>query len=284
MYTDPSGEIAWFIPLIYIGVVAAINVATNMDVIIQTSHEKGGWAAFGKAMGYFGLGAIDGAVSWYCPALSPIVGFGTGIVNQGLSKGFKNINYEQQFVSAAISLATTSLSNFAFNKALGNVDFFKTTLGGNIIKGVITNNVATLGTNLIMSRIYTGSFKYGWEHYLKTGWWQATLRGGADGAKTHCQTNSKSPDDQLIKHYKERLLKDKDFRKDFSKMLKNDDLGFFSKADRFELNMYRFNMYFSHPFSFIDRKPNPKLIIDATVDPAIFEPKIVIPPTNHIWE
>lgn len=280
MYTDPSGELFWLIPVAYIVISGAINVATHWEAI-KVASQDGGGAGFGKAMGFFAIGAANGAVSFYCPALAPIVGIGTGILNQGLDKGFNNINYGQIFLQAAISIGTSAIGNGLVNSTLGKADFFTKTLAGNMIKGAISKNISAIGTNLIMGGIY-GDLKERWDNYKKTGWWQATLEGMNDGMKTHYQTNSSHPEDRLRREYQERMSKDKDFRKDFSKMLKNDDLGIFSKADRFQLNMYRLNLYISNPFSLINTKPDPALIINATYEPPI--PTIHIPNNWEIWE
>jgi hypothetical protein len=278
MYTDPDGEVLWFIPLIYIGVTAAINVATHYKELQETTQDKGGWAAFGQAMGFFALGAVNGAVSWYCPALAPVVGIGTSIVDQGLSQGsFKDINYGQIFAESAISIVTSSISNGLVNTTFGKADFFTKTLAGNMIKGAVSKNISDLSMRLIKSSIYTGSAKDGWEDYKRTGWWQATLQGMNDGMKTHYKTNSHDMDDMYKRDYKEQM-KNRDFRQTLSKTMKN-DMGL-SKFDRFELQMYRLSLPFTKPGLFIPHRQESILIINATVDPEIIEPTIITIPKN----
>ena len=278
MYTDPDGEIAWFIPLIYIGVTAAINVAVNYKAIQETAQDKGGWAAFGKAMGFFALGAVDGAVSWYCPALSPIVGIGTNILNQGLAKnGFKDINYGQVFAGAAISIGTSAFSNSLVNSTLGKADFFTQTLAGNMMKSAISKNISGLASNLIMSGIYNnGDFSKGWEYYKKTGWWRYTLQGMNDGMKTHYQNSDIEA--QYKKDYKNQM-KDREFRQNLTKTMKDDP--FLSKFDRFELQMHRLMLPINNPIDFI--KSLPSLQINITVEPEIPTPTIHLPNYWEIW-
>jgi len=96
-----------------------------------------------------------------------------------------------------------------------------------------------------------------------------------EGVKTHYQNNSRDLNDIYKKDYKEQM-KNRDFRKTLTKTMKNDNglLGF----DRFELQMYRLNLPFTHPSYFIPPiKIDPALIINATVEPEIFIPTITIP-------
>ena len=281
MYTDPDGELPVFvIPLIYIVIRGVINVAVNWDAI-ATASQNGGGAGFGKAMGFFGLGAVDGAVSWFCPALAPVVGIGTGILNQGLSMGnFNNINYEQLLVSAAISAGTSAFSNALVNSTLGKADFFTKTLAGNMIKGAISNNITNLTTNLITSSIFYGDATKGWEQYKKTGWWQATLSGMNDGMRTHYQTNSKDYRQQAKNEFKEQMLKDRDFRKNLSTNMK--ELGF-SGFDRFQLQMQRLTLPFTNPFDLMRNRPDPMLQLNINVEPQIPVPTIKLPNNWEIW-
>jgi hypothetical protein len=147
-----------------------------------------------------------------------------------------------------------------------------------MLKSVITNNVSDLSTSLIMSKIYTGNTKQGWDDYLKKGWWSTSLSGLNDGFKTHIQTNSKDYRQQAKNEFKEQMLKDKDFRKNLSTNMK--DLGF-SGFDRFQLQMDRFFLPFTNPFDFWNNnnKPNPLLQINLNVEPEI--PTVIIPGS---WE
>jgi len=277
MYTDPDGELPVFvIPLIYIVVRGAINIAVNWSAI-QEASQKGGGAGFGKAMGFFGIGAVDGAVSYFCPALAPIVGYGTSVLNTGLYNGtFKGIDYGQLAINSVISLGISTATNGLINSTFGKADFFTKTLGGNMLRNMISNNISTVSTNLFMSKINTGDTKQGWQDYLEKGWWSASLSGMNDGMKTHYQTNSKDYRQQAKNEFKEQMLKDRDFRKNLSTNMK--DLGF-SGFDRFQLQMHRLSLLFTNPFSLMNNKPNPILQLNHNIEPQI--PTVIIPGS---WE
>ena len=279
MYTDPDGEIFWLIPVAYIVIQGAINIAVNWGAIKEASQQGGG-TGFGKAMGFFGIGALNGAVSWYCPALAPVVNFGTSILEQGLRNGnFNDIRYDQLLVNAGISLATSMFSNTLVNSTLGKDVFFTKTLAGNMIKGAVSKNIAAIGTNLVMGGIY-GDPQERWDSYKKTGWWQATLSGMNDGMKTHYQTNSQRAEDLNRKDYKDQM-KNRDFRQNLSKTMKND--VWLSKYDHFELQMYRMNLPFTNLFNLRNQRPDPILQINVTVEPEIPTPTIYIPNNWEIW-
>jgi hypothetical protein len=124
-----------------------------------------------------------------------------------------------------------------------------------------------------MGGIY-GDSKDRWDAYKKTDWWKYTLEGMNNGMKTHYQTNSHDLDDMYKRDYKDQM-KDRDFRKNLSKTMK-DDSGL-SGFDRFELQMYRLSLPFTKPSFFFFYKPDPILIINVTVEPEIPTPTINIP-------
>jgi len=82
MYTDPDGEIVWFIPVIYAVIYGAINVAQNWQ------HVKGDW---GKGAVAFFAGAASGALTSINPALgilgNSVTSFTNNIIQQ-TGKGF----------------------------------------------------------------------------------------------------------------------------------------------------------------------------------------------------
>ena len=250
MYTDPDGEWLWVIPIVVAGVV---NVITNIDAIQEAAEQKGGWTAFGKTLGFFALGAANGAATYFGgPLIGAVVGYGTGILNQALDKEtFKGIDYKGLFVNSAVTFGVSIFSNSLVNIAFSGWN--PGTLFGDIAKNVITQNVKTLTTNVMVSSIYANDYKegfeQGWKNYLKNGWLSSTLTGAGNGIVSHYSNNPKDPDKYLKKEYKDKLLNDRDFRKNFSKTMKDDI--WLSKLDRFELQMLRFNFAFTNPFQFL---------------------------------
>ena len=109
-------------------------------------------------------------------------------------------------------------------------------------------------------------------YYAKTGWWRYTLEGMNAGMKTHYQNNSNDPNDILKKEYKQQLLKDRDFRRDFSRTMKDDI--WLSKLDRFELQVYRFSLPFTNPLNYI--KTSQALQLKPSVEPVVPTPSIHI--------
>jgi len=138
MYTDPDGEWIWLIPIVIAG---AINVATNWDAIM-TASEKGGGAGFGKAVGFFALGAVNGAATYFGgPLIGAAVGYGTGILNQGLNSymnkiqkllimnpkhPFPAILFSTLFLLCSLSAKTQSISDtIRIERNIFGVDYYQ---------------------------------------------------------------------------------------------------------------------------------------------------------------
>jgi membrane-bound lytic murein transglycosylase len=100
-----------------------------------------------------------------------------------------------------------------------------------------------------------------------------------DGMKTHYQTNPHDMEDLYKKDYKDQM-KNRDFRQNLSKTMKN-DMGL-SKFDRFDLQMYRLSFY-TNPFNINFKRPDPILQLNITVDPEPQVPIITLPPNFEIW-
>ena len=272
MYTDPDGEWLWLIPIAIAGV---INVATHWKDI-QTASQEGGGKGFGKAMGFFALGATQGAATYFLgPFAGAAIGYGTSILNEALSHNtFNGIDYGGLAANAAITFGVSIFSNSLVNSVFKG--WTPNTLFEDITKSVITQNIKTLTTNIMVSSIYANDyregFKQGWQNYLKSGWWNATLTGTGNGIVAHYNYNTKDPDKYLKKEYKEKLLSDRGFRKDFSKTMKNDI--WLSKFDRFELQMYRFNLPFTSPLKFMYIEV---LELNSSLSPEVPTPTINIP-------
>jgi len=285
MYTDPDGELPVFvIPLIIIGIQATMNVITHWSAIKEASQQGGG-KGFGTALGFFAIGAVDGAASYYLGPLGKMaVGFGTNILNSALEIGnFKDINYGRIAATQAISFGISMFSNNLVNSTDKIFSKFYSTIGGRITKNVITQNITSFTTNLITTNIYQdyvdsdgngNAFKYAWSNYWKNlGWLAPTVSGITKGTTDYISYKSRNTDLAIKNAVKKQLLKSSDFRKDFSKFLK-DDISF-SKADRFELMMYRFNLPFTNAFNLMFNKPIEVLQINTNVEPIV--PTITIP-------
>jgi hypothetical protein len=272
MYTDPDGEWLWLIP---IAIAAVVNVVTHWKDI-QAASQEGGGKGFGKAVGYFFLGAAQGAATTFLgPLGGAVVGYGTNILNEAISKdGFKDIDYGGIAVNQAVTFGVSIFSNSLVNTVFSGWN--PGTLFGDIAKNVITQNVKTLTTNVMVSSIYANDyqegFKQGWKNYLKNGWWTSTATGIGNGFVSHYSNNPKDPDKYLKKEYKDKLLNDRNFRKNFSKTMKDDI--FLSKMDRFELLMFRFNFGFTHPLKYISIEV---LELNSNLSPEPPIPTISIP-------
>ena len=148
LYTDPDGEIVWFVPIIIGAVIGGtINVAVHWDQI------DGNW---GKGLAAFGIGAVGGALAATTggAALGALPATGilsaTGILGAGISAGvgytygttFTSLGNHmmfgdpmptaQQFLTGlGITIASAGLMQGSFN-ALSGRNFWTGSLETNL--------------------------------------------------------------------------------------------------------------------------------------------------------
>jgi RHS repeat-associated protein len=103
IYTDPDGEVFWLIPAAIIVTKAAINVAKNWDHIKVAGN---GWQAAGRVLGYAGIGAVDGAISYYAPGGGSILG---GTLTEGLNSTMRGYSLKQIAINTGISFFSNAV-------------------------------------------------------------------------------------------------------------------------------------------------------------------------------
>jgi hypothetical protein len=100
IYTDPDGEIVWLIPVAIIVTKAAINVYKNWDHIRAAEN---GWQTAGRVLGYAGIGALDGALSYYMPGGGSILG---GTLTDGLNGAMRGYSLEEIGIDMGIGFVS----------------------------------------------------------------------------------------------------------------------------------------------------------------------------------
>lgn len=176
-YTDPSGEVVWFIPAAIIVGGGILNIVVNIDNI----H------SFGQALSYFGVGAGAASVAMFggtagIYASGGILSGGNSILTQGYNNGFGNINWTNVGCSTSFGVLSSGVSTFVggsvssvtgnWFSGISNVTLKRTLEGtfGGAITGAAMGSIS--GTNAA-----DGSF---WEN-VANGAGMGALTGGLGG-------------------------------------------------------------------------------------------------------
>ena len=144
MYSDPSGELFFLIPLVgyfwsAVIVGAAIGLASYSIGVAVTGQK---WNIGGALKSVF-YGAVSGAVTFGIGTLfssaspSLFTELGRGLAH-GFSQGFLSLVQGQDFTSAFASAALGSLGAYGYGKAVGN---FASKAAGQILFGAVAGGV-----------------------------------------------------------------------------------------------------------------------------------------------
>ncbi|MDL2308065.1 hypothetical protein LJC68_02090 [Bacteroidales bacterium OttesenSCG-928-B11] len=238
-YTDPDGEWFWLIP---VAIAGTINLVENFDNVKEAWNDNA-WKGIGKGLGFFAIGAGQGAISYFGgPWGSAGANFAGSILNTTLrGNGFEDFKITEALGRSLASIAVAPLSNVAGNfagKLFRNVG---NGLVENIVGSMVNENINYLTSGILFNSMNEQDigkgFKQGWAEYGKGGgWWKASLTGLGDGIVGQYDIRK-----QYVEEYKKELAKkDSDLRKDFMKNLKSD--VYLNGWQRFAIIQYRISI------------------------------------------
>lgn len=148
-YIDPSGELFGIDDLL-IGVTGGIaNLVSNL----MTGDVHNFW----HGVSLFGTGAFAGIATLYTGPMTGafILGSGNSIINQGFTKGFNNIKFNDVLFSGGISVATGFFGNGLSQYFSGTINNLTSRISNNIIRntlnGIICNSLSGFGLGTLFA-------------------------------------------------------------------------------------------------------------------------------------
>ncbi len=143
LYMDENGE--WFLidDIIAAVVGGVINVVTNIGHIQN----------FGHGLSLFGVGAAAGLVSIYGSPLAgaAVLSVSNNVLNQGFTKGWNNIDFDQTAMSGLMGMATSVIGGQLSSKFAPGIDKLTSNISSPVAKGMISEGLTNASAGFVLS-------------------------------------------------------------------------------------------------------------------------------------